>query len=276
MSRGLLSAKLHTIPEEYSQYKDITDIKGSVMYFLTEEFKKYGYSISYALLNAANYGVPEKRERVIIIGHLGSRVPIPSPTHSEDGSFGTKKWVTLGEVINDLKDRSDLRYIPLRNKSIKYLKMLKEGENWKNLPDDIAEEAMGKAYKLSGGKTGFFRRLSFNEPAPTLVTSPTMPATLLCHPIDLRPLSIEEYARIQQFPDTWKFEGKIEEIYKQIGNAVPVGLGYAAGMQIMRHIENKIKVNEESTNMIPYSRYKNTTDYECARLFEEKIKYINH
>ena len=274
--RGLLSAKLHTIPEEYSQYKDITDIKGSVMYFLTEEFKKYGYSISYALLNAANYGVPEKRERVIIIGHLGSRVPIPSPTHSEDGSFGTKKWVTLGEVINDLKDRSDLRYIPLRNKSIKYLKMLKEGENWKNLPDDIAEEAMGKAYKLSGGKTGFFRRLSFNEPAPTLVTSPTMPATLLCHPIDLRPLSIEEYARIQQFPDTWKFEGKIEEIYKQIGNAVPVGLGYAAGMQIMRHIENKIKVNEESTNMIPYSRYKNTTDYECARLFEEKIKYINH
>ena len=274
--RGLLSAKLHTIPEEYSQYKDITDIKGSVMYFLTEEFKKYGYSISYALLNAANYGVPEKRERVIIIGHLGSRVPIPSPTHSEDGSFGTKKWVTLGEVINDLKDRSDLRYIPLRNKSIKYIKMLKEGENWKNLPDDIAEEAMGKAYKLSGGKTGFFRRLSFNEPAPTLVTSPTMPATLLCHPIDLRPLSIEEYARIQQFPDTWKFEGKIEEIYKQIGNAVPVGLGYAAGMQIMRHIENKIKVNEESTNMIPYSRYKNTTDYECARLFEEKIKYINH
>ena len=273
--RGILSAQLNYVPDDYIEYDPVKHIKGSVMHFLTQEFKKIGYSISYALLNAANYGVPEKRERVIIIGHKGSRVPIPSPTHSQNGDWGTKKWLTLKDAIYDLQDKDDLQYIPLRSKSIEYMKMIKEGENWTNLPKEIAEKAMGKAYHLSGGKTGFLRRLHYDAPSPTLVTSPTMPATLLCHPTQLRPLSVEEYARIQQFPDNWIFEGKIDEIYKQIGNAVPVGLGTAAGRQVMRHIKNEIKADEESCNKIAYSRYKNTTDVECSRLFEEKTNYSN-
>ena len=269
--RGLLSAKLNYVPEEYCEYENIKDIKGSVLHFIVSEFKKLGYKISYALLNAANYGVPEKRERIIIIGHIGERVPIPSPTHSEDGDYGTMKWVTLGDVIGDLSHRSDLHYIPLRMKIEPFMALLKEGQNWRDLPQEKAEEAMGKAYKLSGGKTGFLRRLTFSEPSPTLVTSPTMPATLLCHPTELRPLSVEEYARIQQFPDTWKFEGRIEKIYKQIGNAVPVGLGYAVGHQVMQHILCNLNAHEEETNRIPYSRYKNTTDNEFSMLFEKKV-----
>ena len=214
--RGILSAKLNSVPPEYNEYENIKDIKGSVLHFLTKEVQKIGYNISYALFNAANYGVPEQRERVIIIGHIGSKVPLPAPTHSENGDFGTQKWVTLKDAIGDLSGKDDLKYIPLRPNSIQYMKLLKEGQNWRNLPPEMAKEAMGKAYGLSGGKTGFLRRLSFDRPSPTLVTSPTMPATLLCHPTELRPLSIEEYARIQQFPDTWRFEGKIELIYKQI------------------------------------------------------------
>ena len=269
--RGLLSAKLNYVPEEYCEYENIKDIKGSVLHFIVSEFKKLGYKISYALLNAANYGVPEKRERIIIIGHIGERVPIPSPTHSEDGDYGTMKWVTLGDVIGDLSHRSDLHYIPMRMKIEPFMALLKEGQNWRDLPQEKAEEAMGKAYKLSGGKTGFLRRLTFSEPSPTLVTSPTMPATLLCHPTELRPLSVEEYARIQQFPDTWKFEGRIEKIYKQIGNAVPVGLGYAVGHQVMQHILCNLNAHEEETNRFPYSRYKNTTDNEFSMLFEKKV-----
>ena len=270
--RGILSARLNSVPSEYKEYEKFKNTKGSVMYFITNEVQKYGYNISYALFNAANYGVPEKRERVIIIGHLGEKVPLPAPTHSETGEYNTKKWVSLKDAIGDLSSRKDLRYIPLRPNSVKYLKLLHEGQNWRDLPPEIAKEAMGKAYVLSGGKTGFLRRLSFDKPSPTLVTSPTMPATLLCHPTELRPLSIEEYARIQQFPDSWKFEGDIEKIYKQIGNAVPVGLGYAAGNQVMKHINKTIDSTTE--NRIPYSRYRFAVDYECAKLFEEKIKYL--
>lgn len=269
--RGLLSAKLNVVPPEFEdEFGFMKNIKGSVLYFVTKQFKRLGYSISYALLDSANYGVPERRERMIMIGHKGKRVPIPTPTHSENGTWGTKHWLTLRDAIGDLENRDDLHYIPLRSKSINYMEMLKEGQNWRNLPPKLAEEAMGKAYNLSGGKTGFLRRLKFDQPSPTLVTSPTMPATLLCHPTKLRPLSIEEYARIQQFPDDWIFEGNIQTIYKQIGNAVPVGLGYAVGKQVMNDILGKLEANEESKNRIPYSRYKNTTDTELSMLFEKR------
>ena len=128
--RGLLSARLNFVPDEYEEYRNIKDIKGSVIHFLTEEFKKCGYCISYALLNAANYGVPEKRERVIMIGHLGSRVPIPRPTHSENGDYGTLKWNTLGDAIGDLAGNIEHTFIPLRSQSLEFIKLLKEGENW--------------------------------------------------------------------------------------------------------------------------------------------------
>lgn len=275
--RGILNAKLNFVPEEYMEYDSIKNEEGSVIAFLKQEFKKLGYSVSYALLNAANYGVPEKRERIIMIGHIGERVPIPSPTHSEDGSFGTKKWITLREAIDDIQGK-EMRFIPLRPKVEKYMKMLSAGQNWTDLSPEIAKEAMGKAYELSGGKTGFLRRLSYDEPAPTLVTSPTMPATQLCHPVELRPLSIEEYARIQQFPDFWIFEGKIESIYKQIGNAVPIGLGKAAAEQIIRHMKGELSPDTERNNRIPYSRYRNSTDEFCLHIHNNNInaKKNNH
>lgn len=268
--RGLQSAKLNSVPAEYAEYEPIKDVKGSAFHFMVAEFRKLGYSISHALLNAANYGVPEKRERIVVIGHRGERVPIPSPTHSENGEFGTKKWNTLRSCIGDMEHRTDLHYTELRKRSLPYMKIMKEGQNWRNLPEDMAMQAMGKAYFLSRGKTGFLRRLKFDEPSPTLVTSPTMPATLLCHPTPLRPLSIEEYARIQQIPDSWTFNGRLETIYKQIGNAVPVGLGQAVGQQIMRFINGQTSANEEARNKIPYSRYKNTTYRDFAIMFGQR------
>lgn len=268
--RGLQSAKLNSVPAEYAEYEPIKDVKGSAFHFMVAEFRKLGYSISHALLDAANYGVPEKRERIVVIGHRGERVPIPSPTHSENGELGTKKWNTLRNCIGDMEHRTDLHYTELRKRSRPYMKILKEGQNWRNQPEDMAMQAMGKAYFLSGGKTGFLRRLKFDEPSPTLVTSPTMPATLLCHPTQLRPLSIEEYARIQQFPDSWTFNGRLETIYKQIGNAVPVGLGQAVGQQIMRFINGQTSANEEARNKIPYSRYKNTKYRDFAIMFGQR------
>lgn len=259
--RGILSAKLNAVPDSYKEYEGTKDLKGSVIRFLAKEFKKLGYTISFALFNAANYGVPQIRERVIIFGAKGNkRIPLPQPTHSELGLNRTEKWVTLGDVIKDLPEPLESEYTPLSKRMLQYMPLVKEGENWTSLEPQVAKEAMGKAYELGGGKTGFLRRLSNNKPAPTLVTSPIMPATLICHPTELRPLSVKEYARVQQFPDNWVFSGKIADIYKQIGNAVPVGLGYMAGKQIIRFDKGELKGNEDKNNLIPYSRYKNTTD----------------
>lgn len=111
--------------------------------------------------------------------------------------------------------------------------MLGPGQCWRDLPREVQKVAMGKSYLSQGGKTGFYRRLSWDSPSPTLVTSPMMPATSLAHPEEDRALSIEEYARIQMFPDDWKFAGNLKDIYKQIGNAVPVGLGFAAARHLL-------------------------------------------
>ena len=127
---------------------------------------------------------------------------------------------------------------------------------------------MGKSYYSGGGKTGFLRRLAWNKPAPTLVTHPAMPATDLAHPKENRPLSVEEYKRIQEFPDDWKIAGPLIQQYKQIGNAVPVSLGYALGSLINSLIKGrKIKVVKN----FKYSRYKRTNHVEWQEDFE-KIK----
>ncbi len=253
--RGIYSSAIHFVPGEYgNEYDNVKNLKGSVLWFLNNEFKKMGYSINFTLFNSANYGVPQIRERLVMFGHRGERIPLPTPTHTESGIETGHKWVTIKDAFKGLNE-SEMDYIELSDKHKFYLKELSAGQNWKNLPKSDQKKAMGKSYGLQGGKTGFYRRLSFNKPSPTLVTSPSMPATMLAHPTKLRPLSIQEYARIQQFPDTWKFAGKIRDIYKQIGNAVPVGLGEMIGNTIKRFSNNQLPETEESNNHIPYSRY---------------------
>ena len=101
------------------------------------------------------------------------------------------------------------------------------------MPDNVKQIAMGGAYASGGGKVGFYRRLSYSQPSPTVVTSPVQKATMMCHPKQDRPLSVAEYARIQQFPNDWIITGTMQERYKQIGNAVPVGLAKAIGDAIV-------------------------------------------
>ncbi|MGX8729142.1 MAG: DNA cytosine methyltransferase, partial [Lachnospiraceae bacterium] len=115
----------------------------------------------------------------------------------------------------------------------KYLRMVPEGGNWKDLPEDVISVAMGGAYESGGGKVGFYRRLNYSQPAPTVTTAPAQKATMLCHPVKDRPLSVHEYARIQQFPEDWIFTGTTAAKYKQIGNAVPIGLAKAIGEAVI-------------------------------------------
>ena len=226
--RGLLSTPF--------KYKDIEEpIKGGAMMIILDKLKEIGYTVSFNLYNAAYFGAPQIRERVVIIGKLGGgKVSYLQPTHNEEGTDGLKAWRTLRDAFDDnLPMNVEHHFIEFPEKRLKYYRILKEGQYWKDLPLDLQKEALGKSFYLGGGKTGFLRRLSYSRPSPTLVTNPTMPATDLAHPTEDRPLSVEEYKSIQEFPESWKVCGGILDQYKQIGNAVPVKLGEAIAKTII-------------------------------------------
>ncbi len=92
---------------------------------------------------------------------------------------------------------------------------------------------MGGSFYLGGGKTGLARRLSMKAPSLTIVCAPAMKQTERCHPVETRPLTIRESARIQTFPDEWVFACSDVQAYKQIGNAVPVNLAYAVARRVV-------------------------------------------
>lgn len=248
--RGLLSAK-------YPINDGGEPVKGGALIYVIELLESYGYSVSFELYNSANFGSPQTRERVIMICKLSSeRVPYLTPTHSNLPEYGLPQWKTLKEALNGLA-KEEHEHVEFPEKRLKYYRMLTEGQNWRDLPKEVQPEAMGKSYELGGGKTGFYRRLDYNKPSPTLVTNPTMPATDLCHPTLDRPLSIQEYKRIQGFPDAWRFCGKLTDIYRQIGNAVPIQVGQAVAKTILADMR---AIQLPQYEGFRHSRYKNTND----------------
>lgn len=271
--RGLLSAPLkhrpHNMRGEKNKRLTADELPGGALNEITSRLQKAGYAVTFNLYNAANFGTPQKRERVVIIcSRDGKKVPYLEPTHSEDGNLGLKKWVTFRQAVKGL-NKEDQEFIKFPEKRLKYYRLLKAGENWKSLPIELQKEAMGKSFYSGGGKTGFLRRLAWNKPSPTLVTHPAMPATDLSHPDENRPLSVEEYKRLQEFPNNWHIEGSILDKYKQIGNAVPVGLGYAIGKHLL-----KLMNDEEIRNFegFKYSRYNRTCDTKWRNEFEALIR----
>jgi DNA (cytosine-5)-methyltransferase 1 len=183
--------------------------------------------VVFGVLNAADYGVPQTRERVVFIGSRdGEDVRLPPPTHSAD------KWVTLGSALADLSD-PEPEFTTIPSGKAKFLKLVPPGGNWRDLPETLQKKALGRAYDSWGGRNGFCRRLSWEKPSPALTTRPDSKATILCHPTELRPLSVREYACLQQFPDGWTFAGGTPQKYKMIGNAVPLGLGKAVGLSLV-------------------------------------------
>lgn len=204
-----------------------------VLTLILEKFKKAGYHTVHGIVDAVHYGTPQFRERVLVIGSRDNEaIFLPAPTHFHMHQNPDMRWRTLRDAIADIQDDCG-PHANFSEKVGQYLCMVPEGGNWKSLPPHLTEAAMGGAYKSGGGKVGFYRRLSYSEPSPTLVTTPVQKATALCHPRETRPLSVREYARIQQFPDGWKFEGRIGDCYRQIGNAVPVTLGKAVGQMLL-------------------------------------------
>ena len=269
--RGLLSCPLKHRPHDQrgEGYPDISEdeLKGGALNFIISKLKINGYAYSFNLYNSANFGTPQIRERVIIIcSRDGKTPPFLVPTNSEDGKYGLPKWNILKSCIQNI-DKHDHLNFP--EKRLKYYRMLKPGQNWRCLPEDLQKEAMGKSYYSGGGKTGFFRRLAWDKPSPTLVTHPAMPATDLAHPEEDRPLSIQEYKKIQEFPENWELAGPLIQQYKQVGNAVPVSLGLAVGKLIINLINGSEIIQFDD---FKFSRYQNTSHLDWERKFLSQIE----
>ncbi|MCV0409368.1 DNA cytosine methyltransferase [Nitrosopumilus sp.] len=157
-----------------------------------------------------------------------------------------KEWRTLKTLKNKFEGETPEEYVKFSANTMKFLKHIpkKTGGCWIDLPKKLQIEAMGGAADTEdpkrkgkqGGRRGFYRRLSWDKPAPTLVTSPTQTGTCMAHPEYDRPLSVKEYAIIQGFPTNWKFQGSLADRYRMIGEAVPVKLAMIIAETIHEHI----------------------------------------
>lgn len=274
--RGLLSAAFPYADDldfDECAHSDREPVKGGALLHILKKLRAAGYTVSFELYNAANYGAPQIRERIVIIAcRRKDKVPYLTPTHAESGAYNLPEWKTLSTAFSALPGNAVHRHVLFPEERLRFYRMLKEGQYWKNLPPEMQKEAMGKSFYLGGGKTGFYRRLSFNKPSPTLVTHPAMPATDLAHPVEDRPLSVEEYKCIQEFPPQWVICGSLVEQYRQIGNAVPIALGKAIARTIIAHMRGE---KRRSFAGFPYSRYKNTDDVSWEREARKRLKDKN-
>ena len=199
---------------------------GRTIKTMVDVFEDLGYTVEWKVLNAWDYGVAEKRQRVVIIGirkDLTDKVKFEYPIPHEYKPV-------LRDVLKDVPESVGAKY-PEKKKKV--FDLVPPGGYWRDLPDDVAKEYMKSCYYMGGGRTGIARRLSWDEPSLTLTCSPMMKQTDRCHPDESRPFTTREYARIQSFPDSCNFAGKMNDIYKQIGNAVPVNLAKCVGESIM-------------------------------------------
>lgn len=196
---------------------------GRTLQVIVKELEDLGYRVGFKLLRAQFLDVPQKRERLIIFGIRNDQ--------KSEMLFPIEKDYTINL-------RAALKSVPksdgqtYSDTKAKIMELIPEGGYWRDLPDSLQRKYMGGSYHLGGGKTGMARRLAWNEPSLTLTCNPAQKQTERCHPKETRPLTVREYARIQTFPDEWQFAGSTSSQYKQIGNAVPVNLGYHVGLAV--------------------------------------------
>lgn len=272
--RGLMSAALRhrpimDRPDKGGPPLEPDEEPGSVINrFLLD--LRHSYRIDCFEVNAVNYGAPQLRERALFVGNRYNRlVEFPQPTHGErratqqqrslfdepeENDTELKPYRTLREALAGLVEPEPPVIMDFSPRKKRYLSMVPEGSNWRSLPPEIAQESMGKAYLAKGGRSGWWRRLTFDLPCPTIVTMPNHAGTSLCHPTETRALTLRECARVQEFPDDWKFCGTTQQQYTQVGNAVPVRLGEVCGELLARELAalHKSVHKEETGDHPPY------------------------
>jgi DNA (cytosine-5)-methyltransferase 1 len=211
--------------------------KGETLKGMISILDEIGYNVMpVQVLKAINYNVPQKRERLILVGvrkDIDLKYEYPSPY---ERIYNLKDALKKGELYDKNVPQSKGTKYPEHKRKV--LDLVPPKGYWRDLPLDIQKEYMQKSFYLGGGKTGMARRIGWDEPCLTLTCSPAQKQTERCHPDETRPFTVREYARIQTFPDDWVFEGSISQQYKQIGNAVPVNLAKEIGYSLVNFLNN--------------------------------------
>jgi len=205
--------------------------QGRTLQTMLNTLNELGYNVAYRVLHAQYLDVAQKRERLVIIGmrkDLSGHIAFPREKNYT---------VSVREVLKNVPVSDGQKYTE-KKKAI--MQHIPEGGYWRDLPVKLQKSYMGASFYLTGGKTGMARRLAWDEPSLTLTCNPAQKQTERCHPSETRPLTVREYARIQSFPDDWKFTGSTAAQYRQIGNAVPVNMGFHIGRALIATLTKKI------------------------------------
>jgi DNA (cytosine-5)-methyltransferase 1 len=208
----------------------LTHDRGRTYQTILDIFANAGYTIQKRVMNAWDFGVAQKRERLITIGvrnDLADKIKLAFPTEH-------KHKPVLREVLSDVPPSVGAEYSEHKRK---IFELVPAGGYWRDIPPDIAKKYMKSCWNMGGGRTGILRRMSLDEPSLAVLTSPSQKQTERCHPLEARPFTVRENARIQCFPDDWQFCGSVGSQYKQVGNAVPVNLAYEIAKQIHKGLE---------------------------------------
>lgn len=231
--------------------------KGNLFKQVLAEFEELGYILRYKVIDAVDFGVPQHRERVFLVGFQESNPFVfPTPTHGD----GLKPYVTLRDALGDLpvlksgekkshyetgitneylrfvreKGASDVgEHIAPQNGEhlIKIMQTLKDGQSKKDLPEDIRPKS---------GYGNTYAKLWWDKPSTTITRNFACPSSSRCiHPRDSRAMSIREGARLQSFPDDYKFYGADGMKRLEIGNAVPPLLSVAIAKQMLQALQEK-------------------------------------
>jgi DNA (cytosine-5)-methyltransferase 1 len=214
---------------------------GKTLQGMISILEELGYRvITPQVLKAIFFKVPQKRERLFIVAirkDLKVSFEFPKP---DKKILSIKDALKAGSLYKTDVPPSNGQKYP--KEKIEVMKLVPPGGYWRDLPLAIQKSYMKKSFFLGGGKTGMARRMSWEEPSLTLTCAPAQKQTERCHPDENRPFTVREYARIQTFPDGWSFSGSLTAQYKQIGNAVPVNLAKAVGIQIVKMLNDHFLV----------------------------------
>jgi len=223
--------------------------KGETLKGMISILDEIGYNVvPVQVLKAIHYKVPQKRERIILVGIRKDITVEYEYPKAHQKIYNLSDALKKGELYHCNVPKSEGSKYPEHKKEI--LDLVPPKGYWRDLPLDIQKSYMGKSFYLGGGKTGMARRIGWDEPSLTLTCSPAQKQTERCHPDETRPFTVREYARIQTFPDEWKFMGSISQQYKQIGNAVPCNLGQEIGYSIIKFLNEYYSKENKSEDSI--------------------------